>query len=134
LLTSPLVKILALMTVVQVISLLATAVLQLPLGLVRIVVFVRKAASGEDLPGWFSSFLWLQVPLSCLASLIMSAVYLYSSFATALLFFDLRARREGDDLRLAIAGMTGAPSAASVPSNPSALPPWPSPAPGRLPG
>jgi len=104
-LTSPLVKILALMAVGTVISLLATAVLQLPLMLVQVLVFVRKAASGEDLPGWFSSFLWLQVPLRCLASLIISAVSLYSSFATALLFFDLRARREGDDLRRAIAGM-----------------------------
>jgi len=121
-LTSPLVKILALMLVVPVISLLATAVLQLPMMLVQTLVFMRRAASGEDFPGWFSSFLWLQVPLRCLASLIVSAVYLYASFATALLFFDLRARREGDDLRLAIAGMTGA---GPEPPPPSPLPPLP---------
>jgi hypothetical protein len=92
-------------------------------------VFVRKAASGEDLPGWYSSFLWMQLPLRCLASLIISLVYLYSSFATALLFFDLRARREGDDLRRAIAGMTGA---RPEPPPPSPLPPLGTP-PGPLP-
>src|SRR5258708_7437473 len=87
LLTSPLLKILALMAVVPVISLLATAVLQLPLMLVQVLVFMRKAASGEDLPGWFSSFLWLQVPLRCLASLIISLLSLYSPFPPALPFF-----------------------------------------------
>ncbi len=135
--TSPLVKILALMAVVSVISVLATSVLQLPLMLVQVLVFMRKAASGEDLPGWYSSFLWLQLPVRCLASLIVSAVYLYSSFATALLFFDLRARREGDDLRRAIAGMTGVGSEPPERPPPSPLPPLglpPSPLPpGPLP-
>jgi hypothetical protein len=144
--TSPLLKILALMAVVSVISVLATAVLQLPLVVVQMLVVMRKAASGEDLPGWYSSFLWLQLPVRCLASLIISAVYLYSSFATALLFFDLRARREGDDLRRAIAAMTGARPEPPPPSPlpplgapPSSLPPGPLPplgpssAPGRSP-
>jgi uncharacterized membrane protein len=128
-LTSPLLKILALMAVVSVISLLATSVLQLPLIVVQMLVVMRKAASGDDLPGWYSSFLWMQLPLRCLASLIISLVYLYSSFATALLFFDLRARREGDDLRRAIAGMTGA---RPEPPPPSPLPPLGTP-PGPLP-
>jgi uncharacterized membrane protein len=132
--TSPLLKILALMAVVSVISVLATSVLQLPLMLVQVLVVMRKAASGEDLPGWYSSFLWLQLPLRCLASLIISAVYLYSSFAIALLFFDLRARREGDDLRRAIAGMTARPEPPSPPPPlpPLGLPPSPLP-PGPLP-
>ena len=130
-LTNPMVKILALMVVVPVISLLATAVLQLPLMVVQVLVVLRKAASGEDLPGWYSSFLWLQVPLRCVASLIASAVYLYSSFATVLLFFDLRVRRDGDDLQRAIAGMTGAGPPPSSPP-PSPLPPIGSP-PSRLP-
>jgi hypothetical protein len=129
-LTSPLVKVLALMVVVPVISLLATSVLQLPLMVVQVLVILRRAASGEDLPRWFSSFLWLQVPLRCLASLIMSAVYLYSSFATALLFFDLRARRDGGDLRLAVAGMTGP---GPEPPGPSPLPPLAPPPPSPLP-
>jgi uncharacterized membrane protein len=139
LLTSPLVKILALMATVSVMSVLATSILQLPLIVVQVLVFLRKAASGEDLPGWFSGFLWLQLPLRCLASLIVSMVYLYSSFATALLFFDLRARREGDDLRRAIAGMTAARPEPPPPSPlpplgppPSPLPPSPlPPLPGR---
>jgi uncharacterized membrane protein len=134
-LTSPLLKILALMAVVSVISLLATSVLQLPLIVVQMLVVMRKAASGEDLPGWYSSFLWLQLPVRCLSSLVISAVYLYSSFATALLFFDLRARREGDDLRRAIAGMTGVrpePPPPPSPVPPLGLPPSPLP-PGPLP-
>lgn len=139
--TSPLVKILALLAVVPVISLLATSVLQLPLMVVQMVMVMRRVASGEDFPGWFSSFLWLQLPVRCLASLIISMVYLYSSFATALLFFDLRARREGDDLRRAIAGMTGARPEPPPPSPlpplglpPSPLPPSPlPPLPGRPP-
>ncbi|HXO41555.1 MAG TPA: hypothetical protein VN999_08915 [Thermoanaerobaculia bacterium] len=144
--TSPLLKILALMAAVSIISVLATSVLQLPLIVVQMLVVMRKVASGEDVPGWYSSFLWLQLPVRCLASLIISAVYLYSSFATALLFFDLRARREGDDLRRAITAMTGArpepPPPSSLPplgAPPSSLPPGPLPplgpssAPGRSP-
>ncbi len=107
-LTSPIVKILALSVVVGILSYLASLVLQLPLQVLQGLVFLRRAASGEDLPAWFSGAAWLQVPLTFLAALVTSAVALYSSFATALLFFDLRARREGDDLRQAIAGMTGA--------------------------
>ena len=107
-LTSPIVKILALSVVVGILSYLASLVLQLPLQVLQGLMFLRRAASGEDLPAWFSGAAWLQVPLTFLAALVTSAVALYSSFATALLFFDLRARREGDDLRQAIAGMTGA--------------------------
>jgi hypothetical protein len=107
-LTSPIVKVLALALVTMAISALVSMVLQLPVAVVQGVTLMRRAAAGEDLPGWMSGFRWLQVPLRCLASLTVSAVTLYSSFAMALLFFDLRARREGDDLRRAIAGMTGA--------------------------
>ncbi|HLX06663.1 MAG TPA: hypothetical protein VKY89_02250 [Thermoanaerobaculia bacterium] len=118
-LTSPIVKILALSLTVGVLSYLASLVLQLPLQVLQGLVFLRRAASGEDLPAWLSGAAWLQVPLSFLAALVTSAVALYSSFATALLFFDLRARREGDDLRQAIAGMTGAgPEPPAAPQDP----------------
>jgi hypothetical protein len=109
--TSPLVKLLALALVTMAMSALASMVLQLPLEVAQGVRLFRKLAAGEDVSNLTSSFNWLQVPLRCLASLIVSAVTLYSSFAMALLFFDLRARREGGDLWRAIAGMSGAGTA-----------------------
>jgi hypothetical protein len=113
LLASPIVKILAVVVVTSAMSVLVSMVLQLPVAVVQGVALMRRAASGEDVPAWISSFSWLQVPLRCLASLAVSAVAVYSSFAMALLFFDLRARREGGDLWRAIAGMTGAAAPAA---------------------
>jgi hypothetical protein len=107
-LTSPIVKILALTVVVAVISYLVAMVVQLPVVIAQGVEALRKVAAGEDMQAWQAGHLWLQVPLSCLAALVTCAVSIYSGFAYALLFFDLRARREGDDLRRAIADMTAA--------------------------
>ncbi|MBV8200884.1 MAG: hypothetical protein JOZ15_09710 [Acidobacteria bacterium] len=116
--TSPIVKVLALALVTWAMSALASTLLQLPVAAVQGVTLMRKVAAGEDVPSWMAGIGWLQVPLRCLASLIVSTVSLYSSFALALLFFDLRARREGADLRQAIAGMTGA-----APEAPQGVPP-----------
>jgi hypothetical protein len=118
-LTSPIVKILALTVVVAVISYLVALVVQLPVVIAQGVAAFRKIAAGEDARAWQVSYLWLQVPLSCLAALVNSAVSIYSGFAHALLFFDLRARREGDDLRHAIADMT----APAGPQPPAPAPP-----------
>ena len=136
-LTSPLVKILALFLVVMVVSYLVSLVLVLPMAITQGLSVMRKMAAGEDLQGSLSGYLWWQVPLVCLSSFTTTAVYVYSSFALALLFFDLRARREGDDLRLAIAGLSGTaagggetlppaplPPLAPPPSSPAG-PPWP---------
>jgi hypothetical protein len=123
-LTSPLVKILALFLVVTVISYLVNLVLILPATVTHGLSVVRKMAAGEDLQKSLSGFLWWQVPLVCLSSFTTSAVYVYASFALALLFFDLRARRDGDDLRLAIAGMAGtAPGNLESSEPPPPLPP-----------
>ncbi len=123
LLTSPIVKLLALVLVTTAMSVLFTMVLQLPVAVVQGVVFMRRAAGGEDVPGWVSGLGWLQVPLHCLASFAVTAVSAYSSFAMALLFFDLRARREGADLWPAVAAMTGAAAAApAAPAAPGSTP------------
>jgi hypothetical protein len=119
-LTSPIVKILALFAVVMIISYLASLVLVMPVTILQWLTLMRKVAAGQDIQRSMSGILWMQVPLRCLSSFVTSAVYLYSSFAIALMFFDLRARREGDDLRRAIAGMTGA---APEPPPPALLPP-----------
>jgi hypothetical protein len=128
LLTSPIVKILALFAVVMVISYLVSLVLVMPVTILQWLTLMRKVAAGEDIQRSMSGLLWLQVPLRCLSSFVTSAVYLYSSFAIALMFFDLRARREGDDLRRAIAGMTG-----GVPEPPPPTPPPPTPLPPLAP-
>jgi hypothetical protein len=133
---SPIVKLLALSAVVTVITVLVSLVVQLPLSLAQGLDVFRKMAAGEDVQSWSSRYRWLQVPLSCLASLLTSVVSLYSAFAHALLFFDLRARREGDDLRRAVADMTG--GAGPEPPVPAPLPPpatpaLPGPPPGRPP-
>jgi len=119
-LSSPIVKCLAIFVVTAIISYLVSMVLELPVMLVSVLAFVRKAAAGEDVRGLGASMLWWQVPLRCLAALVSTAVQLYSSFAIALFYFDLRARREGDDLRRAVAGMTGADLG---PSSTAPLPP-----------
>lgn len=121
-LTSPLVKILALFLVVTVISYLVNLVLILPATVTQGLSMVRKMAAGEDVQKSLSGFLWWQVPLVCLSSFTTSAVYVYASFALALLFFDLRARRDGDDLRLAIAGLAG-----GAPGHPESSEPPPAP-------
>ena len=42
------------------------------------------------------------MPAQFLSSLVRTAVYLYIGFGIALLFFDVRGRREGSDLRAEI--------------------------------
>ena len=46
-----------------------------------------------------SRWLWLQVPGNFLAALVRMAVYLYTAFGIGMLFFDVRGRKEGADLR-----------------------------------
>ena len=46
-----------------------------------------------------SRWAWLQVPAVVLSALVATAVYLYSSVAMGMLFFDVRDRKEGTDLR-----------------------------------
>ncbi len=122
-LTSPLVKILALIAVVVLISYLVSLVLILPMTITQGVTMMRRIAAGEDLQRSLSGYLWWQVPLIGLSSFVTSGVYLYGSFALALLFFDLRARREGDDLLLAIAGLEGTAGGGPKPPPPAPLPP-----------
>ncbi len=63
------------------------------------------------------SLLWLQVPGAVLGSLAEVAVTLYLSFGLTLLYFDLRRRKEGDDLEAAVAALearAGVPAGSGV--------------------
>lgn len=100
-----LLKVLGVLAVSFVLSYLLSSLVELPLQGERWFSLIRHAAAGEDFRATLSSMLWRDVPASFLASLGATVIQLYASFALALLYFDVRARREGEDLRQAIAGM-----------------------------
>jgi hypothetical protein len=83
-------------------------VVQVPAMVVQQVVVMRGVASGQrtDPASLMASLLWLQVPTSMIAMLAQTAVRLYVSFCIALLFVDVRRRKEGVDLEAAIASLS----------------------------
>lgn len=78
-------------------------VVQLPLAILQQVMLFRGMAGGEkaDPMAVMASLTWLQVPTNALATLAQVAVHLYVSFGLALLYFDVRRRKEGRDLEQA---------------------------------
>ena len=96
---TPLVKALAFMIVTAVISYAIAFVVVLPFQIPMYVDIFRQAASGEEPSmGVMAKWFWIQVPSQILQMLATVAVYTYSSFGYALLFFDARNRKEGSDL------------------------------------
>ena len=92
-----------------------TFVLQLPFIVAQQVYMIRQAASGEaaDPAAMMALMTWLQVPSNVLGTLAQTAVQLYIAFGLALLYFDVRGRKEGFDLEAGIARLEGdAPPAA----------------------
>ena len=57
--------------------------------------------------GTMAKWIWLQIPSQILQMLVTVAVYSYSSFGFALLFFDARGRKEGSDLATEINSVFG---------------------------
>jgi hypothetical protein len=97
---SPIVKILVLMLVTTLIGYLAGFVVALPFQAPMFIDIFRHALSGDqDVQAAMSRWLWLQVPGNFLAALVRMAVYLYTAFGLGMLFFDVRGRKEGSDLR-----------------------------------
>lgn len=91
-----------------VLSIAVSVVLQLPFTIARMVLVTREAL--EDPARQFSSaWNWLHVPEYVLGTLGTLAVYLFTSFALALLYFDLRARKEAPDLQAAVDAMAAPP-------------------------
>jgi hypothetical protein len=109
-LKTPLVKALALMVVTLVISYAVAFLVVLPLQLPMLISMFRNIAAGKDpaMTMEMSKRLWTQVPSQILQVLTTVAVYLYSSFGYALLFFDARSRKEGSDLAAEIRTVFGA--------------------------
>jgi hypothetical protein len=126
---SPIVKILVLMLVTTLIGYLAGLLVALPFLLPMYVDIFRHALAGDqDVQTAMSHWLWLQVPGSFLSALVRMAVYLYTAFGIGMLFFDVRGRKEGSDLRSQIDAVFPGPP----PDLPlSTSPPPPPPAPGE---
>lgn len=121
-LETPLVKALGLMVVTAVISYAVALVVVLPFQIPMYIDIFRQAASGEDpSTGMMAKWFWIQIPSQILQMLTTVAVYTYSSFAYALLFFDARNRKEGSDLAAEIntvfgSGGQGGPSGPRTPA------------------
>jgi hypothetical protein len=70
------------------------------------VVFHDMAGAQKADPGEMMARLtWVQVPAQMLGMLTNTAVHLYVCFGLALLFFDLKSRKEGLDLETAVSDL-----------------------------
>jgi hypothetical protein len=111
---NPKTKVAALFGIGWLIGLAVGFLVSLPFAIVQNVILARRVASGmpTDPATLASAMLWFQVPSAFLSSLASMAVALYTSFGLALLYFDIRRRKEGIDLEAAIARLAGKPEAA----------------------
>jgi hypothetical protein len=78
----------------------ASFIVQLPLSVLMMVLMFRAMARGDqpDPEALMQQMIWLQVPSNMLGMLVQTLVFLYMAFGIALLYFDVRRRKEGDDL------------------------------------
>ncbi len=86
------------------ISSAVTMVVQWPFLIVQQILVLREAASGvlTDPDTLMTTTAWLQVPAQLLSALATSVAWLYWTFGVALLYREIRRRREGWDLDAAI--------------------------------
>jgi hypothetical protein len=86
--------------------------IQLPVVVVQQYLMMRDMAGGSPDPASvMARMTWLQVPSQMLGMLVSAAVHLYMCFGLALLFMDVRRRKEGLDLEAAIAHLSQPPPA-----------------------
>ena len=80
---------------------------ELPVMAFQQFVMMREVAAGQkpDPGEMMARLTWIQVPSSILSMLTNAAVQLYVAFGIALLFFDVKRRKEGGDLEAAVAGL-----------------------------
>ena len=100
---SPLVKVFLLLLVGGLLAYLAALLVSAPLPAADV---HRHIPQGRRRGGLrrrgCRAWVWLQVPAQFLSSLVSTAVYLYVCFGVAMLFYDIRGRKEGSDLRAEI--------------------------------
>jgi hypothetical protein len=86
-------------------------VLQVPFVIAQQVYMMRSAAGGAqvDPAAMMLAMTWFQVPANVLGAFAQTAVQLYIAVGLALLYLDIRGRKEGLDLEAAVARLEGAP-------------------------
>jgi hypothetical protein len=85
-----------------------SVVVQAPFLVAQQVLLFRGIAAGQraDPNALAAQMYWLQVPTAILGALAQVATQLYVSFGVALLFFDIKGRKEGADLEAALDELT----------------------------
>jgi hypothetical protein len=95
-----------------------TLMLQLPFVIAQQLYVLRMAAGGRtvDPAAMMTVVTWFQVPSNMLGSLGQTAVQLYIGVGLALLYLDIRGRKDGADLEAGVARLEGsAPPPADTP-------------------
>lgn len=107
--TSPMFKVFVFLVVGLALSWAISLTVQMPFMVAQEVLMIREVAGGTDptAAAVGARWMWLQAPSAVLGSLAQTAVALYLSFGMALLYFDVRRRREGDDLEAALDEVLG---------------------------
>ena len=107
LLSLPWVQILAVVLVGMLLNFLLGFLVMLPAMAGQTVSIFRRLAAGQSMVrDAAGNWLWPQLVAQLLGSLLASAVSLYVAFVISLLFFEVRRRREGADLRQAIEALS----------------------------
>ncbi len=97
---NPIVKAFLLAMVAWILASAVNMLVQMPFALAQQIFLIRRASEGEapDPAALLSGMAWFQVPGTAVGSLSNAALYLYVNLGLALLFLDVRRRREGADL------------------------------------
>jgi hypothetical protein len=108
----PRVKIFVMTVVGYLISYGVGLVVQLALAGVQWAVMWRLMSRGEnaDPAAVGAQMAWIQAPANMIGTCVQLLMHLYISFGLALLYFDLKQRREGSDLEAALDAMSGPPA------------------------
>ncbi len=104
-LKNPMVKVFTIFVLGGILSYIANIIIQLPLLVYQQIIIFRAITSGGgvmDPATILSRTIWLQVPSNMFGTMASMAVQVYVCFCIALLFFDVRRRKEGGDIAQAI--------------------------------
>jgi hypothetical protein len=120
----PRIKVFVIVMVGTLIGWVVGMLVQLPMIVIQQVMMLRDVAGGQrpDPARLMAKLMWLQVPSQILGMLTQTAIHLYICFGLALLFFDVKGRKEGLDLEAAVARLvesrfgTAAGSPAAAPT------------------
>ncbi len=101
---NPIVKAFLLLMVAWLLASAMSMLVQMPFAIIQQIFLIRVASEGEspDPAALMGAMAWLQIPGTALGALSTAAVYLYINLGMALLFLDVRRRREGTDLEAAL--------------------------------